>query len=113
MDEARRVLERLERIDALREGEAEPHRLLEELRALLVEGEAWLAVERSDGRACGDGSEEAAGGTLLAGRAFAELGQALERARAARLAPTALSSEDAAHRASWTRREVVAETPRV
>lgn len=48
MDEARRVIERLERISELRSGGAAPHRLLDELRALLEEGEAWLAREGVD-----------------------------------------------------------------
>jgi hypothetical protein len=45
MDEARRVLERLERIDRLRErGGARPV-MLGEVRKLLEEGEAWIAAE--------------------------------------------------------------------
>jgi hypothetical protein len=47
MDEARKVIERLERIDALREGGALPGELLCEIRGLLREGEAWLAAERA------------------------------------------------------------------
>jgi hypothetical protein len=46
MDEARRVFERLRRIDALREARANPAVVLREVRALLAEGEAWLALER-------------------------------------------------------------------
>ncbi len=49
MDEARRVLERLERIDRLRDGGAPASALLVEVRALLSEGECWLASERPDG----------------------------------------------------------------
>ena len=45
MDEARRVLERLERIDTMRTGQAAPGALLEELRGLLRDGQAWLAAE--------------------------------------------------------------------
>jgi hypothetical protein len=45
MDEARRLLERLERIDRLRErGGARPV-MLGEVRKLLEEGEAWIAAE--------------------------------------------------------------------
>lgn len=45
MDEARRVLERLERIERLRErGGAQPV-VLGEVRKLLEEGEAWIAAE--------------------------------------------------------------------
>ena len=49
MDEARRVLERLERIERLRDGGASGSVLLGEVRALLSEGERWLASERPDG----------------------------------------------------------------
>jgi hypothetical protein len=45
MDEARRVLERLERIEALRGGAAPTADLLAELRGLLADGERWLAAE--------------------------------------------------------------------
>ena len=43
MEEARRVLARLERIEALERDRAVPGVLLDELRALLAEAEAWLA----------------------------------------------------------------------
>jgi hypothetical protein len=46
MDEARKVIERLERIDALQRAAAPAEALLAEVRALLREGEAWLAAER-------------------------------------------------------------------
>jgi hypothetical protein len=46
MEEARRVLARLERIDALQRADAPPGSLLEELRALLHEAEAWARTER-------------------------------------------------------------------
>jgi hypothetical protein len=49
MDEARRVLERLERIERLRGGGAPAVVLLGEVRALLSEGERWLASERLEG----------------------------------------------------------------
>jgi hypothetical protein len=49
MDEARRVLERLERIERLRDGGAPASALLVEVRALLSEGERWLASERPGG----------------------------------------------------------------
>jgi hypothetical protein len=55
MDEARKVIERLERIEAMRRGEAPPTVLLAEVRALLQDGEAWLAAE---GRAT-EGAEAA------------------------------------------------------
>jgi hypothetical protein len=48
MDEAKRVLERLERIERL-DRDATPARvLLDELRALVAEAEAWTRVERAD-----------------------------------------------------------------
>jgi hypothetical protein len=50
MDEAAKVLERLERIDALHRERVQPGRLLGELRALVREAEAWARVE-GDGRA--------------------------------------------------------------
>ena len=49
MDEARRVLERLERIERLRDDGAPAAVLLDEVRALLSEGERWLAREKPEG----------------------------------------------------------------
>ncbi len=46
MDEARTVIRRLERIEALQGAEAPAQELLAEVRQLLAEGEAWLAAER-------------------------------------------------------------------
>ena len=46
MDEARQVLERLERIDALRREGAPVADVLAEVRSLLAEGERWIAAER-------------------------------------------------------------------
>jgi hypothetical protein len=46
MDEARAVLARLERIDALEQGGAPPRALLDELRELVHEAEAWAQRER-------------------------------------------------------------------
>jgi hypothetical protein len=46
MDEARAVLERLDRIERLERGRAEPAVVLEELRALVREAEAWARRER-------------------------------------------------------------------
>jgi hypothetical protein len=46
MEEARRVLARLERIEALDREHAVPAVLLGELRALLAEAEAWARAER-------------------------------------------------------------------
>jgi len=45
MDEARQVLARLERIDALQRTDAERRALLDELRALVRESEAWVRAE--------------------------------------------------------------------
>jgi len=49
MDEARHVIERLERIDVLRREGAPASDLLAEVRGLLAEGERWLAAEKPDG----------------------------------------------------------------
>ena len=48
MDEARKVVERLDRIEELEERGAEPAELLAELRGLLHEAEAWARVEGGD-----------------------------------------------------------------
>jgi hypothetical protein len=53
VDEARAVMHRLERIEALEREGARPQTVLAEVRELLREGEAWLAAE-------GDGAELAA-----------------------------------------------------
>jgi hypothetical protein len=45
MDEARRIIERLEHIERLRRAEAPAAALLDEVRALLRDGEAWLVAE--------------------------------------------------------------------
>jgi hypothetical protein len=49
MDEARQVIERLERIDVLRRAGAPAAELLAEVRSLLAEGERWLAAEKPEG----------------------------------------------------------------
>jgi hypothetical protein len=46
MDEARAVIHRLERIEALEHEGAAPQLLLAEVRELLREGEAWVRAER-------------------------------------------------------------------
>jgi len=48
MEEARRVIERLERIDALDRAAASPAELLAEVRGLLNDAEAWVRVEGGD-----------------------------------------------------------------
>jgi hypothetical protein len=48
MDESDAVLERLERIEALDESGASPSELVDELRALLVDAEAWSRREGGD-----------------------------------------------------------------
>ena len=45
MDEARAVLARLERIEALDRAKAQPHELLAELRELVREAEEWARCE--------------------------------------------------------------------
>jgi hypothetical protein len=49
MDEAHAVLRRLDRIEALDRGDTDPAALLEELRALVREAEAWARRERDPG----------------------------------------------------------------
>jgi hypothetical protein len=50
VDEARRVIRRLERIEALQSARAPAEVLLDEVRQLLREGEAWLAAEQDGAR---------------------------------------------------------------
>jgi hypothetical protein len=72
VDEARTVIRRLERIEALQSTQAPAEQLLAEVRQLLAEGEAWLAVERGGGRGHrGDGlGEVRAGATAGAATAL-------------------------------------------
>jgi hypothetical protein len=51
VEQARAVLDRLERIDALRRAEAPAGVLLDEVRSLLSEAESWAAADRPGGRA--------------------------------------------------------------
>jgi hypothetical protein len=53
MEEARRVLERLARIEELERGQAPSDLLLDELRELVREAEAWVRVEPDRERASG------------------------------------------------------------
>jgi len=48
MEEAQRVLARLDRIQELEQANAGPAELLAELRGLLVDAEAWVRVEGGD-----------------------------------------------------------------
>jgi hypothetical protein len=48
MEEARKVIERLERIEELDRSSASPAELLAELRGLLHDAEAWVRVEGGD-----------------------------------------------------------------
>jgi hypothetical protein len=48
MDEARAVLARLERIEALEQTGTPASTLLEEVRGLLAEAEAWVRTEPAD-----------------------------------------------------------------
>jgi hypothetical protein len=67
MDEARAVLERLERIEALDRAGAERPELLVELRALLEEAEAWSRVEGGDAGECAvDGLRHALARDMIA-----------------------------------------------
>ena len=51
MDEARVVLERIRRIDALQRERAGPNALLAEVEQLVVEAERWLGAEGDDDEA--------------------------------------------------------------
>lgn len=51
MDEARVVLERIRRIDALQRERAGPHALLAEVEQLVVEAGRWLGTEGGDDEA--------------------------------------------------------------
>jgi hypothetical protein len=55
MDESRAVLARLAKIEALDRAGARPAELLDELRALLGEAEAWSRLEGGD---AGEGAVE-------------------------------------------------------
>jgi hypothetical protein len=55
MDEAKAVLERLERIETLDRAGAGRSELLTELRALLADAEAWSKVEGGDAGECAVG----------------------------------------------------------
>jgi hypothetical protein len=48
VDEARAVIDRLERIDVLERDGAPPAVLLEELRGLVHDAEAWARLERDE-----------------------------------------------------------------
>jgi hypothetical protein len=48
VEEARKVIERLERIEALDRATADPAELLAEVRGLLHDAEAWVRVEGGD-----------------------------------------------------------------
>jgi hypothetical protein len=88
MEEARQIAERLRRIEKLRDAEAGAGQLIDELRALLSEGEAWLAAERAGVARTGSDDEE--DGALLrrAGRALASLDVELRRSGPGRPGPT-------------------------
>ena len=67
MDEARAVLERLERIEALDRSGAGRADLLAELRALLEEAQAWSRVEGGDaGERAVDGLRSALSRDMIA-----------------------------------------------
>jgi hypothetical protein len=67
MDEARAVLERLERIEALDRAGARKPELLVELRALLAEAEAWSRVEGGDaGESAVEGLRDALARDMIA-----------------------------------------------
>jgi hypothetical protein len=83
VDEARTVIRRLERIEALRSSRAPAEELLGEVRQLLAEGEAWLAVEHPAGVARNGNGVAAAGapGTEDAAAALADCRRRLSGGR--------------------------------
>jgi hypothetical protein len=92
MDAARQVVDRLRRIEELREADAEAGRLLGELRALLSEGQAWLDAERAAGVAeTGSDAEGPEASLRRAGDSLASLDEGL-RLGATALTATAESS---------------------
>jgi hypothetical protein len=70
VEQARAVLERLARIEALKRDEAPAGVLLDEVRALLAEAEAWAEADRADGRA--SAALEACREAFAAGKQAAE-----------------------------------------
>ncbi|MDQ3822099.1 MAG: hypothetical protein M3321_02525 [Actinomycetota bacterium] len=72
MEEARTVLSRLERIEALERAGSPPAVVLDEVRALLVEAECWVRAER--------------GGTELASAALDRCAEAFDARRAMAMA---------------------------
>jgi hypothetical protein len=72
VDEARKVIERLERIEALQSDRAPAADLLAEVRHLVREGEAWIAAEHERRRETGErrASAEAASSTAGAEEAL-------------------------------------------
>jgi hypothetical protein len=74
VDEARTVIRRLERIEALQSEHAPAAALLTEVRQLLREGEAWLAAERDGPGNRRSGGQPAPGGASVAEAATALAG---------------------------------------
>ena len=87
MDEARQVAERLRRIEELRDAEAGAGQLIGELRALLSEGEAWLAAERAGVARTGSDVGEDVALLRRAGRSLASLEDELRRGAPGRPCP--------------------------
>jgi hypothetical protein len=77
MDEARQVIERLERIEALKREGAPAADLLVEVRQLLVDGERWLAAESPAGVDRARGALADCRATLSAGRGEVVAGPSL------------------------------------
>ncbi len=70
VEQARAVLERLARIEALKRDDAPAGVLLDEVRALLTEAEAWAEADQADGRA--SAALERCRDALIAGERAAE-----------------------------------------
>lgn len=72
MDEARKVIERLARIESLERGGCPADVMLDEVRALLHEAEAWVRAEPCDTEAA-DGALDRCRSALAAGVSGAEV----------------------------------------
>jgi hypothetical protein len=86
VDEARKVIRRLDRIEALKSSQAPAAELLAEVRELLAEGEAWVAAERDEaGRPAAEAfAAEGGPATDRAAAALADCGTALADRREVR-----------------------------
>jgi hypothetical protein len=74
VDEALKVIRRLDRIEALKSAQAPAESLIAEVRELLAEGEAWIAAERDEAGRPGGETFAFEGGPTTDGAAAALAG---------------------------------------